>query len=186
MTQFKDLTKEQQEHFTRLIKYYEIPAGTTHIDPDDKHETSFMMKVEREGWYTYTQGEFIEYDYPDESEYYPLPSPPYYVPEDVAFNSSEKSRSNVYVIDVEAINEVAELIQQNNPYRTGETLHSIRKGIWDLIKQSVDQHFEMVSTGGATVFKSCGEDGVMDISVMYNPCRDHKYVTMSQEEMEDI
>ena len=91
-----------------------------------------------------------------------------------------------YVIDVEAINEVAELIQQNNPYRTGETLHSIRKDIWDLIKQSVDQHFEMVSTGGATVFKSYGDDGVMDISVMYNPCRDHKYVTMSQEEMEDI
>ena len=95
MTQFKDLTKEQQEHFTRLIKYYEIPAGTTHIDPDDKHETSFMMKVEREGWYTYTQGEFIEYDYPDESEYYPLPSPPYYNPEDVAFKESTNSPLDV-------------------------------------------------------------------------------------------
>ena len=84
-----------------------------------------------------------------------------------------------YVIDVESINEVAELIQQYNPYRCTESLHSIRKSIWQLIQKALETESWSMGSGGVVVM--IGSDNTID--VLYSPCRDHKFVTINVDEI---
>ena len=98
MTKFTDLTKEQQEHFTQLMKDYEIPEGSSHLDINDNTQTAFIRFVDDEFsfWTGYQWSTDTTWVDTDKIEYYyPLPSPPYYVPEYDPFKESTNSPLDV-------------------------------------------------------------------------------------------
>ena len=93
MTKFTDLTKEQQGHFLKLISIYgNIPQGTTHLDLYDQGDSSFT-KICGDSVY-YWEGEWVDL-FDNLEYYYPLPSPPYYVPEYDPFKESTNSPLDV-------------------------------------------------------------------------------------------
>ena len=96
MTKFTDLTKEQQGHFTSIINQYEIPEGTTHLDLDDRNIHTFMMNAHGK-WYYYhdEMDDWCCWKYGGADGFYPLPSPPYYNPEDVSLKSSASNALDV-------------------------------------------------------------------------------------------
>ena len=109
---FADLSQEQQEHLKNLLKMYVVPEGTTHIDPTDNEESSFTKVCDGDIHY-YWKGEWkVIQD--DLENYYPIPTPPYYNPKDVAFNKrtvkSDGGSSSYYTIPLPA-HEIEKIVE---------------------------------------------------------------------------
>ena len=100
MTKFTDLTKEQQEHFEYITGRYNIPDGTTHLRISEKSSDTFLrMDLDGYSWYWSSSFGSWKQILPEHlrmySDIYPLPSPPYYDPEDVSLKSSASNALDV-------------------------------------------------------------------------------------------
>ena len=94
MSQFKDLTKDQQEHLTQLIEDHGMPPeGAVWFDMNDSSYSSFMKSDESVGIVYYWRGSGwsrgLAYDDYKHSLVF-LPEPPYYLPESKALPKSDK------------------------------------------------------------------------------------------------
>ena len=115
------LTKDQQEHFEMITNEYGAPPeGCTHLDIGDDSESSFMRLTEDNKLFYWglddnDDGYWSEFTAnPLYLTMYPVPTPPYYNPKDVAFNKrtvkSDGGSSSYYTIPLPA-HEIEKIVE---------------------------------------------------------------------------
>jgi hypothetical protein len=106
---YEDLTKEQKDAFHKILKIYngKVPVHATHFDMGDISASGFIAYVGNGDWkVAWSTGGYSAYvpDVDDLDNMIPIPEKPWYIPEDVAFNSDSKmpsgSSNSYYWIEI--------------------------------------------------------------------------------------